>query len=80
MQISDQWKPIIIFTSRVSGRGHRIGAVFLYVCVCLCVSKRARKCATREVRERSGVFILNGKAPEISPIYFFFSLPTGFQV
>ncbi len=26
------------FTSRVSGRGYRIGAVFLCVCVCVCVS------------------------------------------
>ncbi len=25
-----------VFTSRVSGRGHRIGAVFLSVCVCVC--------------------------------------------
>ena len=27
-----------IITSRVSGRGHRIGAVFLCVCVCVCLS------------------------------------------
>ncbi len=26
------------FTSRVSGRGNRIGAVFLSLCVCVCVS------------------------------------------
>ncbi len=30
----------LIITSRVSGRGHRIGAVCVCVCVCVCVSVR----------------------------------------
>ncbi len=53
-----------IITSRISGRGHRIGAVFLFVCVWallqpnnkLC-GKRTLKYPMREVRECSGVFI-----------------------
>ncbi len=33
--IMEKWG---LFTSRVSGRGHRIGAVCVCVCVCVCVS------------------------------------------
>ena len=58
----------VIITSRVSGRGYRIGAVFLSVCK-LALSwpnrltynefwgERTRKYPTREEHEHSGVFI-----------------------
>ncbi len=63
-----------VITSRVSGRGHRIGAVCVSVCVSVCesITKKGtlgqKDCTiweTREVRERSGVFIkYNLTAPE----------------
>ncbi len=72
---------ILIFTSRTSSRGIRIGPVRLCVCVCACVclSALSRHCVkscdmakglwgkqtlqhrSREVRQRSGVFMSRRK-------------------
>ena len=63
-----------VFTSRINSQGHRIGAVFLCVFLCLCchmtshnkfLGKRTRKCPTLEVRERSLVFICDGMTDTI---------------